>query len=259
MVVGMVAKVSFMENEQATMAVQSMEAAPVAGAENGREKTMSVLLEGMSAGDAAEAAPVGEDEAIVPEANEEASESSKDSETLDSTDSSGDSASSETAGSDDDAEAETAGEESAPDGKQARNFRGRWDHLDERERRVVELATKRGLTLGEAYRAVYGVEGIPALSGEDGESENTRASESMNQHSIKTNSSEPVRSADSAQTPKPGGVAPRRSVRPVPAGGSPVEAPITTLERRVSSVRSTGEMLELMREIGTPFEALLKR
>lgn len=38
----------------------------------------------------------------------------------------------------------------------ARNFRGRWDHLNEEERRVVELTTKRGLSLGEAYRAVYG-------------------------------------------------------------------------------------------------------
>ena len=52
---------------------------------------------------------------------------------------------------------------------------------------------------------------------------------------------------------------PRRTVRPMPAGGAPVESPITTLERRVSGAKSTGEMLELMREIGTPFEALLKR
>ena len=52
---------------------------------------------------------------------------------------------------------------------------------------------------------------------------------------------------------------PRRSVRPMPTGGAPVESPVTTLERRVSGAKSTGEMLELMREIGTPFEALLKR
>jgi hypothetical protein len=56
-----------------------------------------------------------------------------------------------------------------------------------------------------------------------------------------------------------GGAVPRRSVRPVPTGGQPVEPPLATLERRVSSARSMGEMLELMREIGTPFEALLKR
>jgi len=51
----------------------------------------------------------------------------------------------------------------------------------------------------------------------------------------------------------------RRSVRPMPTGGAPVESPVTTLERRVSGAKSTGDMLELMREIGTPFEALLKR
>ena len=52
---------------------------------------------------------------------------------------------------------------------------------------------------------------------------------------------------------------PRRSVRPMPTGGAPVESPVAALERRVSGAKSTGEMLELMREIGTPFEALLKR
>ena len=52
---------------------------------------------------------------------------------------------------------------------------------------------------------------------------------------------------------------PRRCVRPMPTGGAPGESPVTTLERRVSGAKSTGEMLELMREIGTPFEALLKR
>jgi len=51
----------------------------------------------------------------------------------------------------------------------------------------------------------------------------------------------------------------RRSVRPMPTGGAPVESPVTTLERRVSGAKSSGDMLELMREIGTPFEALLKR
>ncbi|MEI6560865.1 MAG: hypothetical protein WCO68_02150 [Verrucomicrobiota bacterium] len=58
---------------------------------------------------------------------------------------------------------------------------------------------------------------------------------------------------------KPATPPPRRSVRPMPTGGAPVESPVTTLERRVSGAKSTGEMLELMREIGTPFEALLKR
>jgi len=59
--------------------------------------------------------------------------------------------------------------------------------------------------------------------------------------------------------PEPAKVAPRRKVRPMPAGNAPVEAPVITLERRVAGAKSTGDMLELMREIGTPFEALLKR
>ncbi|MCX6967867.1 MAG: hypothetical protein NTZ46_08850, partial [Verrucomicrobia bacterium] len=32
----------------------------------------------------------------------------------------------------------------------------------------------------------------------------------------------------------------RRSVRPMPTGGAPVESPVTTLERRVSGAKSTG-------------------
>ncbi|MDD5349896.1 MAG: hypothetical protein PHQ12_06770 [Chthoniobacteraceae bacterium] len=58
------------------------------------------------------------------------------------------------------------------------------------------------------------------------------------------------------ETPK---AAPRRKIRPMPAGNAPVEPPATTLERRVAGAKSTGDMLELMREIGTPFEALLRR
>ncbi len=59
--------------------------------------------------------------------------------------------------------------------------------------------------------------------------------------------------------PEPPKAAPRRKVRPMPAGNAPVEPPATTLERRVAGAKSTGEMLDLMREIGTPFEALLRR
>jgi len=65
--------------------------------------------------------------------------------------------------------------------------------------------------------------------------------------------------ADAPVAPVKPAAAPRRSVRPMPTGGAPVESPATTLERRVSGAKSTGEMLDLMREIGTPFEALLKR
>lgn len=49
-------------------------------------------------------------------------------------------------------------------GRLPRNFRGRWDHLDENERRVVALTTKHGLTLAEAHRAVYGVERAQAAT-----------------------------------------------------------------------------------------------
>ena len=273
-------KVSFMEKEQATMAVQSMEAAPIAGAENDREKTMTVLLEGMSAEQADEAVgeeitteaegggalaqdpDVAADTAVISEEAEVPAQNSTDV------------GEGEPATLDDDGESEISGGESASDGKQARNFRGRWDHLNEQERRVVELTTKRGLTLGEAYRAVYGVEALPALNGEaEGQDEagepkrEAGQSQSTNQFQRSmqnTNPTEPVRTTEApqAQAPvsaRPAGAIPRRSVRPVPAGGSPVEAPATTLERRVAGVRSTGEMLELMREIGTPFEALLKR
>jgi hypothetical protein len=51
----------------------------------------------------------------------------------------------------------------------------------------------------------------------------------------------------------------RRTVRPIPNGGAPVESPATALERRVAGAKSTSDMLGLLREIGTPFEALLKR
>lgn len=61
------------------------------------------------------------------------------------------------------------------------------------------------------------------------------------------------------QASKPVAAPARRSVRPMPTGGAPVESPATALERRVAGAKSTGDMLELMREIGTPFEALLKR
>jgi hypothetical protein len=64
------------------------------------------------------------------------------------------------------------------------------------------------------------------------------------------------RAASEAVSPP---VPPRRTVRPVPVGVSPVEAPVATLERRVAGARSPGAMLDLMREIGTPFEALLKK
>ena len=52
---------------------------------------------------------------------------------------------------------------------------------------------------------------------------------------------------------------PRRTVRPMPTFGAPMESAATLLERRMAGAKSTGEMLELMREVGTPLEVLLKR
>ncbi len=105
------------------------------------------------------------------------------------------------------------------------------EHLDAQERRVLELTTKRGLTLKEAYRAVYG--------------------------------SEPARNTQDASpaTPNAAGAAPlaKRTARPVPAGGAAMDAPVAALERRVANAKSPGAMLELMREIGTPLAALFKK
>ena len=289
------------------------------------------------------------------------------------------------------------------DRKKARNFRGRWDHLNEQERRVVELTTKRGLTLSEACRAVYGAEGAPAAVKDVAETrssaeadpfgeldrniaeqqgrleelkrkkteakgdlasydqaveaylevrdqlrelqaqrrqvtkeesqrriENQQRLEAASQEALQEefpdaltagtelfeacneelaylretnsplihdpavqykvarrmaraigygkqasiqdettqaqgtmNTTTPIADNPDSQKSQPAGAAnaavARRTVRPVPTGGSPVEAPVATLERRVAGARSSGEMLELMREIGTPFEALLKR
>ncbi len=268
------------------------------------------------------------------------------------------------------AEAEPEGEEEAAetpaeaDARKAKNFRGRWDHLDEQERRVVELTAKRGLSLNEAYRAVYGDTAPPTPQA--GSSENRMAvldrkiagqqqrldelkqrkaeargdlaeydaaseaylearealrdlrsqrQQTLEQQAAETlearrrteaeaqmalaeefpdaltpgtdlyeacreeieylrESNSPLIQDPQAQykvarrlaralgiqkAPVAATVAPRRSVRPVPAGGVPVEAPAAVLERRLAGARSQGAMLELMREIGTPFEALLKK
>jgi hypothetical protein len=70
----------------------------------------------------------------------------------------------------------------------------------------------------------------------------------------------PVPQVASASEPATRTYAPfqRRSVRPVAIGGAPVESAATTLERRLAGAKSSGAMLELMGEIGTPFASLLK-
>ncbi len=54
----------------------------------------------------------------------------------------------------------------------------------------------------------------------------------------------------------------RRGVRPVPTGGAPLEEPKQALDRRIEAALKSGskkEMEALLREAGTPFEALMKR
>lgn len=78
----------------------------------------------------------------------------------------------------DDASGEDGDDEEGAQGKQgSRNFRGRWDHLSAEERRVVELTTKRGLSLDEAYRAVYGEGTRSGGSQEEAESQEESSSE----------------------------------------------------------------------------------
>jgi hypothetical protein len=249
--------------------------------------------------------------------------------------------------------------------KKAKSVRGRVDHLNEQERRVVELTTKRGLSLGEAYRAVFGAEtpAEPAAAGDAVaeldqriEQEQARLNELKRQ---KQESKDDLAAYDQASeayleareqirelrgqrrravqereheaqatrqraeavaqtvlaeeypdavTPgtelyeacaeeldylraaksplmedpqvqykvarrmartlgvgkaasaeaKPA-VTPKRSVRPLPVGGTPIEPGPVTLERRVAQARSSHAMLELMREYGTPIEALMRK
>lgn len=339
--------VALMEIEQASEAVQPMQAAPVAGVGNERELTMSSLLSRMT-----DPAPEPDSEAVTLEEPEEVKEDEEDSPATSASD-----------------EADEADAES--DAPKAKNFRGRWDHLDEQERRVVELTAKRGLNLAEAWRAVYGEATPPApaqtetpetsqeavtdLDRKIGEQQQRldelkrRKAEAKGDLELYDAASdaylearealrdlrqqrEHAREQIAAQTlqarrrveaeakaalelefpdattpgtelyeacreeleylqasnsplvhdpqahykvarrlaralgigrpaaPSPAPIAAaRRSVRPVPAGGVPVEAPAAALERRLATAHSQGAMLELMREIGTPFEALLSK
>lgn len=271
---------------------------------------------------------------------------------------------------------ETQGEEQPK--KKSKNFRGQWGHLNDQERQVVELTTKRGMSLSEALGSVYGsqtndqekqqvdktADAISALDGQiaDGqkalddlkrqrketfdpdererladeysekreelsrlkmrrdfvaerqeeasksekqrsqEQFNSRLSEAMSQareeypeafkdgtefnqelseefeylqgiqSPLLHDPNYPIRLSkrvarrlgykkpDSAPDPKtlakPASPAQKRSVRPVATGGTPVEAAATTLEQRIAGAKSADAMLELMRELGTPFEKL---
>ncbi len=299
-----------MDTEQANSAVLPEEAAPVAGAGNETERAKAQLLEEMSAWVAApsEGAP----QKPIPE----------------------------------------AGEEEPP---KAKNFRGRWDHLNEQERRVVELTTKRGLTLVEAMRAVYGSgeppKASPAVTELDAQIEQVQmqveelrqkkaasrgdleaydqvteaylqAREQLQELRLRRQQAEAAEQARKAKERAeaevrarqrvaeefPDALVPgtelheavaeemaylraansplledpqveykvarrlarmmgwrtpeavsKRTVRPVPTGGTVVDSPALSLERRMAAARTPGAMLELMREIGTPIEALLRK
>lgn len=347
--------VAFMENEQAGQAVQNHEAASTQEAGNERERTMSSLLAKMT-----------HPEEVLPEDPQ-----------LEPAESGADAGAEETEGVV--ADGEVATEEGVDHEPKAKNFRGRWDHLNEEERRVVELTTKRGLSLSEAYRAVYGVEGSAEKEGvrkgdqEDGkptgadealyqvEGEIAASEERLQrlkeerlgargdmeaydkaveaylgerellqelrlkQRSMQSEAVEraerarvearqQVQEALAAEFPEalvPGtelheacqeemaylreigsplkddpaaaykvarrlarlfgrrgegaaapattmGPPPKRTMRPLPVGGVPVETPLVALERRVSGANSSGAMLDLMREYGTPIEALMR-
>lgn len=338
-----------MENEQAQRAVPPTEATPVDGVENERAATMIAILQQMAA-PAPEEAPAVVETAQAPEE--------------------------EALGSVQEVPSGETPEEPVEETEErrARNFRGRWDHLNDEERRVVELTTKRGLTLKEAYRAVYGIEEEPpriAGTSQPGEPsqpvapavvleldqeiashqarleqlredkaqakgdltlydqaaeayfdareglkelERRREAALANaveaQQAARREAETVALAALEAEYPEaltPGselyeacreelaylkesgnplsrdpGVAykvarrlartlgyPRhtetapvaavRTARPLPAGGTPLEAPVMAVERRVAEARSPDAMLSLMRELGTPFEALLQK
>ena len=188
-----------MEPDMAPEAVDTMQAAPVAGADNELEREKSALLDRMDGDEAGDDVPVAE--------------------------------------SDDAGQEQAALDEAAR--KQAR----------ESVAKEFPEALAQGSELYEACR-----EELAYLR----EANSPLANDPQAEYKIARRmarvlglSQRPAASAKNAPQ--------RRSVRPMPTGGAPVESPVTTLERRVSGAKSSGDMLELMREIGTPFEALLKR
>lgn len=190
-----------MEPDMAPEAVDTMQAAPVAGADNDLEREKSALLGRMDDDEAGDDVPV--------------------------------------------AEAEAEGQEQAALDEAARK------QARESVAREFPDALAQGSELYEACREelAYLREANSPLAN-DPQAEYKVARRMARVLGLSQRPAAPAKSA-----PLPA----RRSVRPMPTGGAPVESPVTTLERRVSGAKSTGDMLELMREIGTPFEALLKR
>ena len=212
-----------MEPELAQEAVETMQAAPVAGAGNEREQEKSALLDRMAGGVAEQENPVTEEHREMPEVESERVQAVVDE---------------EAAAADEVAERAQARESVARDFPDAlKEGSELFDACQEEMAYLLDansplasdpqaeykIARRMARVLGYAQRGAVRELEVPAA---------------------------PVKPAAALQ---------RRSVRPMPTGGAPVESPATTLERRVAGAKSTGEMLELMREIGTPFEALLKR
>ena len=210
-----------MEPELAQEAVETMQAAPVAGAGNEREREKSVLLDQMAGGEELPDAPVAEEALEIAEEEVQA-------------------------GAGDEAAAAADAAQQAVERKQAR----------ESVAREFPDALAEGTELFEACR-----EELAYLR----EAKSPLADDPQAEYKIARRMarvlgySQRAAVAEAPVVPAKNVVPARRKVRPMPTGGAPVESPVTTLERRVSGAKSTGEMLELMREIGTPFEALLKR
>ena len=357
-----------MEHDQASEAIQTSESATGTGAENDRERAKSLLLAQMS------------QPAQPP--SELSDESGADTNEIHTIAGSGSNSEPEQPSGESDWEGTASEEVSGEEPKKPKLFRGRWDHLSEQDRRVVELTTKRGLTLSEAYRAVFGVEHAPAnaladhsrapgdLAGDmistldagieeqerrivelkkrkaqakgdlnlyDEASEayvearyelralQEKRSQALQESERKAadarqktetlakatlaeefpdaltpgtelhdacveeqnylrDSNSPLirdpqfeykvarrmarvlglrRSAGSegpaSAAPKAPAGTPKRTVRPLPAGGMAAEPPASPFLRRMAYARSTSAMLDLMREFGTPFEVLLKQ
>ncbi|XHR29550.1 MAG: hypothetical protein ACFUZC_03130 [Chthoniobacteraceae bacterium] len=196
-----------MEPDLASEAAELTQAAPIAGADNEKEREKSVLLEQM---DGVEGAGEGDEAAAPPEPAPEAVEPEPEDPAL--------------------AEARRKAREAV--GRDFPETLAEGSDLAAACREELEYLREAGSPLADDPEAEYKIaRRMSRLLGKG------------------------ARAAAPEQAPK----AAHRSVRPIPAGGTPVESPATVLERRVAGAKSTGDMLSLLREIGTPFEALLKR
>ncbi len=198
-----------MEPDLASEAAELTQAAPIAGADNEKEREKSALLEQM---EGVEGAGEGDEAAAPPEPAPEAVE---------------------TKAAEDPALAEARRKVRDAVGRDFPEALAEGSDLAAACREELEYLREAGSPLADDPEAEYKIaRRMSRLLGKGG------------------------RAAAPEPAPK---AAAHRSVRPIPAGGTPVESPATALERRVAGAKSTGDMLSLLREIGTPFEALLKR